>query len=269
MVANTYSAKPIETFSEYIVYVDESGDHSMQTVDTLYPVFVLAFCVFHKQHYCKSIAPTLQQFKFQHFGHDLVVLHEREIRKKEGAFSVLQDKSKMQAFQDELTGIVDVSNFVLICCVIDKKPLRDKANISTNPYHLALGFCLETLQDFLKEKHQQNKLTHVIFECRGKREDNDLELEFRRICDGANRLGVPLSFEVKFAHKQVNSAGLQLADLVARPVGLSVCRPKQENRAFDVLKRKFYRRGTRQKSDTGNESWGLKVFPDTESEKPR
>lgn len=270
MSVNASQAKqPINEFSDYIVYVDESGDHGMQAVDAQYPVFVLALCVFHKRHYSASIAPAIQQFKFQHFGHDLAVLHEHEIRKKKGLFSVLQDKAKMHVFQTQLTDIVEVSNFVLICCVIDKEALHGKANTHTNPYHLALGFCLETLHGFLEEKHQENKLTHVVVECRGKKEDDELELEFRRICDGANRLGKPLSFDVKFAHKQINSAGLQLADLVARPVGLSVCRPKQDNRAFEVLKRKFYCSAGRQNAGTGYENWGLKIFPHSESEKPR
>jgi hypothetical protein len=35
-------------FSDYIIYVDESGDHSMAPVDPDYPVFVSDFCVFHK-----------------------------------------------------------------------------------------------------------------------------------------------------------------------------------------------------------------------------
>ncbi|WP_155519216.1 DUF3800 domain-containing protein, partial [Lactobacillus delbrueckii] len=97
------------------------------------------------------------------------------------------------------------------------------------------------------EKNQQRALTHVIFERRGRKEDNELELEFRRMCDGANRQGIRLPFDIVFATKQVNSTGLQLADLVARPIGMSVLRPGQENRAFDVLKRKFYCSGGRSK----------------------
>jgi hypothetical protein len=50
----THAAKELEAeearFSTYIVYVDESGDHSLNTVDENYPVFVLAFCIFHKRH---------------------------------------------------------------------------------------------------------------------------------------------------------------------------------------------------------------------------
>jgi len=261
---------PFGRYSDFIIYVDESGDHGMQTLDPHYPLFVLAFCVFHKKHYCEKVIPALQKFKFNHMGHDLIGLHELEIRKEKGAFSGLFiSRQHKHAFLDELTSIIEASNFVLISCVIDKAALREKEGIANNPYHIALGFCLETLHEFLQEKNQQRVLTHVVFERRGKREDNELELEFRRTCDGANRLGIQLPFEIVFATKQVNSTGLQLADLVARPIGMSVLRSGQENRAFDVLKRKFYCSGGRSNVGEGFENWGLKIFPRPESEKPR
>ena len=97
----------------------------------------------------------------------------------------------------------------------------------------------------------------------------DLELEFRRICDGENKFGAPLPFEIVFADKKANSSGLQLADLVARPIGMSVLRPDRENRAFEMLTRKFYCDGGRENVGTGYENWGLKIFPPQISEKPR
>jgi hypothetical protein len=259
---------PTGKFSNFVVYVDESGDHGMLTLDPNYPVFVLAFCVFYKRHYSEKVIPALHKFKFNHFGHDLVVLHEHEIRKEKGNFRFSNRQHKQQ-FLTELTDIIEASNFILISCVIDKARLRDRGEIDNNPYHLALGFCLETLYELMQEKKQDGALTHVIVECRGKKEDDELELEFRRICDGANRLGIPLPFDIVFADKKVDSPGLQLADLVARPVGMSVLRPNQENRAFDVLKRKFFCSGGREKLGEGFENWGLKIFPPQESEKPR
>jgi len=248
----TASSPPTGRFSNFVVYVDESGDHGMQTVDPNYPVFVLAFCVFYKSHYCEKVVPALEKFKFNHFGHDNVVLHENEIRKEKGSFKFPSRKDKHD-FLDQLTGIIDVSNFVLISCVIDKGRLRDRQEQFSNPYHLALGFCLETLYEFLQEKNQDDSLTHVVVECRGTKEDKDLELEFRRICDGANRQNKILPFDVVFADKKTNSPGLQLADLVARPVGLNVLRPDQENRAFEVLKRKFFCSGGRENVGVGFE----------------
>lgn len=121
----------------------------------------------------------------------------------------------------------------------------------------------------MQEKEQHKKKTFVVVECRGKKEDDDLELEFRRICDGNNRLNKSLPFEVFFSDKKAMSSGLQLADLVARPIGLSVLRPEQENRAFDVLKRKFYCDGGRAGAGKDYEGLGLKIYPASESEKPR
>lgn len=252
---------PESPFSNYIVYVDESGDHGLQNIDENYPVFVLAFCVFHKRYYSEKVVPALEKFKFNHFGHDHVILHEHEIRKEKGFFTFFRDREHKSAFITDLTSIIEESNFILISCVIDKEALRNKNGIASNPYHLALGFCLETLYEFLQEKHQEQKTTHVIVECRGDKEDKELELEFRRVCDGENDLGIALPFNIVFANKMANSCGLQLADLVARPVGLSVIRPSQPNRAYDVLKHKFYCAGGREKVGKDYENWGLKIFP--------
>ena len=72
-------------FSDYIVYVDESGDHAMgKSIDKDFPVFVLAFCIFKKSDYATTIVSEMKHFKFKYFGHDVVNLHEREIRKAKG-----------------------------------------------------------------------------------------------------------------------------------------------------------------------------------------
>lgn len=270
LTAQTASAAtPAGKYSNFIVYVDESGDHGMQTLDPNYPVFVLSFCVFYKRHYAEKVVPALEKFKFNHFGHDLVLLHEHEIRKETGQFLFASREHKV-GFINELTGIIETSNFILISCVIDKKGLRSRGDAAPeNPYHLALGFCMEALYEFLLEKNQDDRTTHVVVECRGKKEDSELELEFRRICDGNNRMGKHLPFQVVFADKRANSSGLQLADLVARPIGLNFLRPGQQNRAFEVLKRKFYCAGGRDNVGIGFENWGLKVYPVPESERPR
>jgi len=256
-------------FSKYIVYVDESGDHSLKSIDENFPIFVLALCVFHKRHYSEAIVPALEKFKFNWFGHDQIVLHEHEIRKEKGDFNIFKSKGEKVAFLNQLTQIIEYSNFVLLSCTIDKRAIKKQGDLNSNPYHLALASCLETLFEFLTEKNQDNHKTHIVVECRGKKEDQELELEFRRICDGNNRLNKPFPFEVIFSDKKVMSSGLQLADLVARPIGLNLLKPKQENRAFDVLKRKFYCDGGRAKAGEQFEGIGMKVFPTPESEKPR
>lgn len=257
-----------DTRNDFIVYVDESGDHSLAKVDDTYPVFVLAFCVFYQENYISNVISAIERLKFEKFGHDVVILHEREIRKETGPFR-FRDKDDKNQFLASLTTIIENSNFILISCVIDKRRLDAASGDVDNPYHLALGHCLETLSDLLEEKGKGSAMTHVVFEERGKKEDAELELEFRRMCSGENERGVKYPFAIKFASKQINSAGLQLADLVARPIGLSYLRPEQPNRAFEALKPKFFCEGGRRNAGKGYEGYGLKIFPSPKSEKPR
>lgn len=255
-------------FGKYIVYVDESGDHNLKSIDENYPVFALAFCVFHKRHYSEAIVPALEKFKFNHFGHDQVILHEHEVRKRIGLFNFSGDRSRHERFMEDLTDIVSFGNFVLIAAVIDKKNLP-RQYADSNAYHIALTLCMEALFEFLEEKNEQHSKTHVVFECRGKKEDKELELEFRRVCDGANQHSLKMPFEILFSDKKAMSSGLQLADLVARPIGLNTYRPDQENRAFDALKVKFYCDSGRPGAGEGYNGVGLKIFPIPKSEKPR
>lgn len=140
--------------------------------------------------------------------------------------------------------------------VIDKRKLKDKYVRPAHPYHLALGFGLERIYRLLLSARQDDARTFLVCEARGAREDAELELEFRRIRDGANYFRRPLPFDLIIADKKTNSEGLQLADLTARPIGLKVLRPQQINRAAAVLNEKFYRDGAGNVPGTG-----LKVFP--------
>lgn len=249
------------SFGKYIIYVDESGDHSLSSIDQKYPLFVLAFCVFHQKHYSEKVVSELEKFKFKHFGHDQIILHEHEIRKEIGDFSFFRTRKEKLDFIDELTTIIQHSNFILISCVIDKRSLAKDTTLDINPYNVALGFCMEKLFEFLQEKNDHRSKTHIIVESRGKKENRDLELEFRRICDGNNRINVPMPFEILFSDKKTLSTGLQLADLVARPIGINILRPHQGNRAFNVLKKKFYCEGGRDFTGKGYIGQGLNIYP--------
>lgn len=241
--------------SDYIVYVDESGDHSLTSIDPEYPVFVLSFCIFRKAEYAMRVTPAIRQLKFATFGHDMVVLHESDIRRKKGAFSRLS-KEPREAFLTTLTDIIGAADFQLVAVVIDKRKLKDRYSNPAHPYHLALEFGLERIYRLLKGAAQGDTLTYIVCEARGAKEDAELELAFRRIRDGANYFHRRLPFDLIMADKKTNSEGLQLADLTARPIGLTVLRPGQANRAAEVLEEKFYRDRTGSKL-----GMGLKVFP--------
>lgn len=248
--------KAPSAFGDYLVFVDESGDHELAKIDPQYPVFVLLFCIIRKTDYIERVCPALQRFKFDFWGHDEVVLHEHEIRKPFGAFLFLLDKGRRERFLDGLTAQMVALPATVVAVVIDKPKLVARYQNPVGPYDCAMEIGLERVFRHLESLGQAEHSTAVIVERRGRREDAALELAFRRVCDGANALHRPLPFQLVMAAKASNSAGLQLTDLMARPVGLRHLRPEQPNRAYEIIEAKFRR------SPTGRiEGWGLKCLP--------
>jgi hypothetical protein len=241
--------------SDYIVFVDESGDHNLTSINDRFPAFVLAFCVISFAAYNEVVAPAVRKLKFALFGHDCVVLHEHDIRKREGAYSAVSNEKRTELMQ-ALSRIVREADMTIIAVAIDKKRHKAKYVRPIHPYDLAMRFGLERLNGYLYERGQHQKLTHVICEARGATEDRNLELEFRRVCDGLNQRGQRFCLDIVIASKKLNSEGLQLADLVARPIGLHVIRPDQPNQAWDVIESKLLT--DRSGNYVGR---GLKVFP--------
>ena len=225
---------------DYIFYADESGDHSLTSVDPGFPVFALSLCAFRKSTYCSRVVPKFQRLKFKYFGHDVIVLHEHDIRKQSGSFGILIDSHTRHSFMDDLSEAIRISSFKIFSTVIQKYELKTDM-FPENPYSISLRVCLQQAFVFLKRRDQDNKLTHFIFEKRGAKEDAALELEFRRIVAGNNEIGRPLDgFQIHFSDKKTNSTGMQIADLTARPIALSVFRPLQQNRAYELIAPKVH-----------------------------
>ncbi len=249
-------------FSDYIVYADESGDHGLESIDPDYPIFVLCFCVFSIEKYVSNVVPNFQNLKFKHFGHDSVVLHSHEIRKRKGPFEFLNTKVKEEAFLPDLSQAINHSEFSIICCAIDKRLLLKKYTKPSNPYDIALIFCLEQLHMFLHERENIDLRTHVVIEKRGNKEDDELELVFRRTVQNGTQLMPPgRNFEPLFVDKKTNSTGLQIADLVCYPIGRKVLDPSRKNQPFDIIEPKLTGILKEDEKRLGYKGIGLKIFP--------
>jgi hypothetical protein len=179
----------VPDFSDFIVFVDESGDHGMASIDPHYPIFTLAFCLFAKEEYARRVAPAVLDFKFRHFGHDQVILHEHEIRKTKGAFRFLTDADRREPFFADLNALIACTPFTLVASVIDKRLYKERYPGAANPYHVAMGFGLERIFLHLRGLGCRTGVAHLLFERRGEKEDRALEEEeFRRVCGGHNAM---------------------------------------------------------------------------------
>lgn len=254
---NPVEASPASLpFGDYLVFVDESGDHELTKINLEFPVFVLLFSIIPKSVYVNSVCRDLQRFKLDFWGHDEVVLHEHEIRKPRGDFSILIQREVRDRFLTRLTALMDALPATIIAVVIDKVEFDHRYARPLSPYDYAMENGLERVFRELESLQQTGRTTPIIVERRGRREDKELELAFHRVCAGTNALRRQFPFQLIMSSKASNSAGLQLTDLMARPVALRHLRPQTANRAYEIIAKKL-----RKGPDGRIEGYGLKIIP--------
>jgi hypothetical protein len=242
-----------------LVFLDETGDHSLSTIDAGFPVFVLTFLILDPAIYTNQIIPAVGRLKVDYWRHEGVILHSRDIRKAQGAFAFLRNRELTQPFYERVNRIMAESPYTIIAVGVRKdRHLTKYGAQANNPYELAMEYGLERLIYFLEQ--QTDKDVVLIAESRGKKEDGELQLAFLRIVNNgtwycASDRFKPYNFRLEFVTKERNVVGTQLADLAAYPTARWIIDPKKDNPAFDVVRPKILR-----KVDTGY-LLGLKIFP--------
>lgn len=239
------------------MFLDESGDHSLDKIDKSYPMFVLAGCIFEFDYYNQTVEQEINKIKLKYFNKREVILRSYDIRKQKGEFSSLVDRKKRDQFTEELSQLISKLNFQIITATINKNELKKQYTDPDNPYHLCLEFILERSIMYLgrsgekmilriesRETHNDQKLAEVYERFR----NNDHPLF--KMAEIQSKL-VDLSFN----QKTQNIAGMQFADLVAYPIGRKVLDAKKDNKPFDIIKSKFHQKN----GEILN--YGLKVFP--------
>lgn len=240
-----------------VVYLDETGDHSMELIDEGFPVFGIVMVICHSETYVSDIVPQICKLKFDYFGHEGTILHSRDIRRAQGEFGFLTDPQKRPPFYERINDIMSNNEYWLIAAFIRKQHHKDRyGDWANHPYDMALTFALERLLPLLEDAGQQH--VKIIAESRGAKEDSDLHYSFLKVVNEGTAYIRPdrfnkIHFDLQFRPKQSNLVGHQLADLAAYPIARHVIDKSKENPAFYIVRRKFYR-------GPGN-VYGLKIFP--------
>jgi hypothetical protein len=104
-----------------IVYLDETGDHSLEKQDDNFPLFLLTMIVCDIEHYTNQIVPNIYRLKFDYFGHEGVIIHSRDIRKAQKDFSFLLNPTMRQPFYERINQVVADANLEIIISAIKKQ----------------------------------------------------------------------------------------------------------------------------------------------------
>ena len=232
-------------FSEFIAYGDESGTATFGKIEADFPAVGLAFCVFRVEDYVREVVPQVQALKFRYFGHDQVVLHESALRRRQGDF-IFSTSSRRAAFMQDVNALMQGLPMTVVAAVVDQRTLRERYGQAFDAYDLGLRCCMEQLLHFLGEADPAGPESEVqvIAEARSSTTQN--HATGNRFYSGLPGVegyasAPPSRIKLRFAHKQANSTGLQIADLLVRPIVLRSLRPGQRNRAWDAIAPTIYR----------------------------
>ena len=244
--------------AKYYLFLDESGDHGLVTVDPNFPVFVLCGVILSEQSY-QQLNMDMLELKKRFWGTKKAILHSRDIRKCEKEFQILFDQEIKKAFYEAMNRLVASSDYAIISSAINKENhIKQYGKLASDVYEIALSFIIERVVFYLDDQPDREKELHIVIERRGGKEDARLHEHFQRICSRGTGYVTPeriscYGLDIEFKSKTDDVNGLQLADLIAYPIARNVLDPRRANPAFDVLEPKFYsKRGQR---------FGLKVFP--------
>jgi len=240
------------------MFVDESGESSMKGKDVNYNVFVLCGVLFSEKSY-EEFKVIMNDFKLKYFNSTEVILHSSKIRKQTGVFKILIDGNVRKAFFKDLNDVILLSNFQIISCIIDKPKYKLKYPYRDTAYEESLKFMCERSVFCLRKEDFVSRLV-VCLEKRGNQDSIIKKYYTKFITDGTGQMS---SFEMKkcaksleFRDKKQNINGLQLADLIAYPIGKRHLDPIKGHPSFNVFECKFY------KSNNGDiNRFGLKTFP--------
>ena len=245
-----------------VMFLDESGNHDLrpERINPNYPVFVLAGVIVDRAYARTVIEPQMRDFKLQFFGRDDIILHTKDMHRLRNGFESLANRNFRLEVYKELNAMIDGWDFKIVACAIKlNEHVAQYGSNALDPYMYSLDVLVER---FCKELDNAPDQGFICAEMRNPRLDQELRIAWEKSRREGTAFASAAEIDEKIVHltlkdKKPNIAGMQLADLVASPVGRGVLKlpTKDDEVSRRVVKRKF-RRGW-----SGHRGYGLVVLP--------
>lgn len=225
---------PMVEPSEYIVFVDESGTPVTHKPDPQFPVFSLQFVLVKKADYETQIEPDFKRFKLKHHGEDSVILHGRKIDSKEGDFRILRDRVLYGRYVRELDDLIAAAEIQLYSAYFLHEEVARLGALTVHPYAYFMHELLTLIEKEIQVTGVRTTCEVVVESRRG----SDAEmLEAYESYKAAFRTA-QVEFELQLAEKSMNIIGLQVADLVAKPVARFSLNPTKPGLEWPTVSKK-------------------------------
>lgn len=144
---------------------------------------------------------------------------------------------------NEILGTEDV--YVIVCCCILKVPFVERFNTGEDVYGLSLKYLIERSIFHIDDCTDGNAKLRILVERRNPKQNSILLKYYNGLRIKGTKWITPerIGDRIKgfnFAYKRDNIIGLQVADLIAYPIGRQVLNPERPNPAFEVIAKNIY-----------------------------
>ncbi len=242
---------------KYYLFIDESGDHGLKTVDESFPVFILCGVLISENNFSK-INNDLVDLKLKYWNNNNVILHSRDVRKCNNEFKILFDLNVKEQFYNDVNSIISANNYQIISSAINKiEFIKKYGKLEDDVYEIALSFILERTI-FCLDEFKDCESLEIIIEKRGKKEDTKLANHLNKLYQvgtfyiDSKRIK-EYNIKHKFLDKKENNNGIQIADLLAYPIARKIIFPEGIHLSYELIEDKIYSKN--------GKKYGLKVFP--------
>ncbi len=241
-----------------VLFLDESGDHSLTKIDLQYPMFVLGGIIVEQEYALGEMTERVKEFKQELFGRDDIILHTADIARNKNGFERMQDPAFRQRFYEKLNTLMRSLDYKVVACAIKKDMHFQKYGLgAVDPYMYSLEVLVER---FCHEIGHNYHSGVVVAEKRNPTLDHQLDLAWLNLKISGSTFLKASQIEYRITNvvsrpKSSNIAGLQLADLVVTPIGRFVME-KRTKEDFTIIESKF-----RRKWDGEYRGYGLVVLP--------
>ena len=231
-----------ERQSELVVFADESGDHGLTNLRSHSRAFVIAYAIFGRQEYDELVVPAFKAYKQRFFGDELVPLHERDIRRGDGAFRRLAGPEARAEAEQELRRLLAQLPFSIVAVGVRKDRFVARADRPASPYDLWFVEGILTYLSAMPSAGAASPPTEIVVDSRGEKEDGQLQNLVNSLTHADTPEGSSFPFQIRFAKKTDVEVGVEVADLIANPIARHVLNEEHPMIPFRLLEPKFLKR---------------------------
>jgi hypothetical protein len=183
-----------------ILYLDESGDHSLSVIDSQYPVFVLGGVIVDAGYAEADMDAAVRRLKIEVFARSDITLHTGDIIRQRGPFASLIDPGRRRLFHDRLNALLQQLDYTVVACAIRKDAhLAAYGAAALDPYALSLNVLVERFCFALADTGETQPGV-VIAECRDRTLDSALMASWHHLRERGTAYLRPQAIRDRVAH---------------------------------------------------------------------